>query len=274
MTGIDVAEELARLPAQPLAALAVLRLAEDPEASPADLGRLVETDPALCARVMRLANSHRSGAHGPIRSASRAVLQLGFQTVKGVAAAAATSLLADDVDLGPVDQWVHSVAVASGASAAAALVGVPEHEAFSAGLLHDVGALVLHRADPRTFARVRSEAAGGTATSLAEAERAAFGTSHADAGADALEIWEFPGSFVDAVRRHHDPVATLRPLGQAVVLGEAVAAAVEPVDVGEPQPSLEATLEALGIPRGSARMLVAGARDATSEVAGFLGGSR
>lgn len=273
MIGIDVAEELSRLPAQPLAALAVLRLVEDPETSPADLGRLVETDPALCARVMRLANSRHAGAHGAVRSASRAVLQLGFSTVKGVAAAAATSLLADEVDLGPVDHWVHAVAVASGAAAAAELLEVPAHEAFSAGLLHDVGALVLHRTDAARFAAVRARVHAGRA-SLDDAEREAFGTTHADAGADALEIWQFPRSFVDAVRRHHDPVSTLRPLGQAVVLGEAVAARIEPVALGEPQPQLGPTLEALALPGSSTRGLLARARDETAELAAFLGGAR
>lgn len=273
MSVVDVAEELSHLPAQPLAALAVLRLVEDPDASPADLGRLVETDPALCARVMRLANSPHSGARGAIRSASRAVLQLGFQTVKGVAAAAATSLLADEVDLGPTDHWVHAVAVAAGASAAAELLEVPVQEAFSAGLLHDVGALVLHRSDPAAFAAARAAARSGR-TSLEVAEREAFSTTHADAGADALEIWQFPRSFVDAVRRHHEPVGTLRPLGQAVVLGEAVAARIEPVEIGEPHPALEPTLDALGLPAGASRNLVARARQRAGEVASFLDEAR
>jgi len=275
VTEIDVAEMLSRLPAQPVAAMLVLRLAEDPDTSPAELGRLVEMDPALSARVMRLANSPHSGARGAVSSASRAVLQLGFSTVKGIAAAAATSLLGDDVDLGPPDHWIHAVAVAAGASAASELLGVPSNEAFSAGLLHDVGALVLHRFDPARYAQARADALRLTsAGALDHAERAAFGTAHADAGADALEIWRFPRSFVDAVRRHHAPPASGRPLAQAVVLGEAIAAQLEPLALGEDQPRLEATADALGLPTSACRTLTAQATKEMAAIASFLGASR
>src|SRR5271170_7424617 len=94
MTTIDVAELLTRFPAQPLAARLILRLVEDPDASPAQLARLIEMDPALSARVMRLANSPHYAVHDGVHSAARAVILLGVSTVRGLAAAAASSLLA------------------------------------------------------------------------------------------------------------------------------------------------------------------------------------
>src|SRR5579875_231639 len=146
MPPIDLAEQLTRFPAQPLAARLVLRLIEDPEAGPAQLARLVEMDPALSARVMRLANAPHNSTHGGVRSAERAVILLGFETVRGLAAAAASSLLADTVDLGPLDYWAHTIAVAASTAVAGELLGLPENESFSAGLLHDIGTALFHHA--------------------------------------------------------------------------------------------------------------------------------
>lgn len=275
MTNVDVAEQLSHLPAQPVAALLVIRLVEDPETSPAELGRLVEMDPALSARVMRLANSAHSGGHGAVRSAARAVLQLGFSTVKGIAAAAATSLLADNVDLGPPEHWVHAVATAAGASIAADVLGVPPSESFSAGLLHDVGSLVLHRCDRALYTSVVERAAAHPGSGgLDDAEREAFGMTHAEAGADALEIWQFPASFVDAVRRHHDPVSSVRPLGQAVILGGAIAALVEPVELGEHHARLEPTLAELGMSPTLGRALVSRTKQELEGIVSFLESAR
>jgi len=272
---VDVAEHLSRIPAQPVAALLVLRLIENPDTSPAELGRLVEMDPALSARVMRLANSPHSGVRSGVRSAQRAVLQLGFSTVRAIVASAATGLLAESADLGPDGNWLHSVAVAASASIAAELFGVPSNEAFSAGLLHDTGSLVLHRTNPTLYAEVVQIAmASSEPKALLDAELEAFGTTHPDAGADALDAWQFPRSFVDAVRNHHGAIDAVRPLTQAVILGQAIAHEIEPVELGEVTVRLDRVLAMAGLPAKLQKSLIVRARAELDSIANFLGQTR
>ena len=78
-------------------------------------------------------------------------------------------------------------------------------EAFVAGLLHDIGKVVLNTYLKEQFVRVLIRAAGGEVT-YAEAEREIFGFDHAEAGARLLERWNLPSSLVSAVRYHHAPL--------------------------------------------------------------------
>ncbi len=267
MHPIDVAEQLSRLPAQPMAALLVLRVAEDPDASPAELGRIVAMDPALSVRVMRLANSPHNGSASVVHSAARAVFQLGFTTVKAIAAAAASTLLADEVSLGPRHYWAHSIAVASGASVASGVLGIAENEAFSAGLLHDIGAAVLHRFAPERYDAL---VAGVVPGQLGRMERESFGMTHAEAGAQALALWHFPDQLVEAIRSHHDAVSSASLLTQAVILGEALAERAEPLHLGEGSPRLGETLEALGLASSLERTLVERTRAELAKIEAFL----
>src|SRR5947209_7188253 len=108
----------------------VLRIVEDPHASSADLARVIEADPALAARVMRLANAPYYGLTRRVGSAARAVVLLGFSAVRAIAISAASSLLSEEVDLGPTGFWTHSVTTAIGASVVAKQVGGPIADAF------------------------------------------------------------------------------------------------------------------------------------------------
>jgi putative nucleotidyltransferase with HDIG domain len=263
----DVAEQLTRMPAQPLAAMQIVRLVDNPDASPAELGRLIEMDPALSARVIRLANSPLYSVSTAVRSAARAVLLLGFTTVRGVAAAAASSLLTENPNLGPADYWAHSVSVAAASAVAAQVLGVAENEAFSAGLLHDVGAALLHGADPERYDEMIAATEPAT---LADAESSVFGITHADAGAEALELWEFPQSFVQAIRAHHEPVGQVSPLTQAIVLGEALAHESSNLSPEALQP-LAQVIDDLGLVRADCRLLLARTSTELHEIGRFLG---
>jgi len=271
MPNFNVDEQLARIPAQPIAATLILRLLEDPDASPSQLGRLVEMDPALSARVIRLANSPHNALRPEVGSAARAVIVLGYSTVRGIAAAAASSLLDENVNLGPQDHWAHSVSVAAGASVAAGVLGVGENEAFSAGLLHDIGSALLHGADPDRYEAMFADVQPGM---LDQAERAAFGTTHAEAGAAALELWQFPRSFVVAVRTHHEPVCKLDPLGQAVILGEALAEQLQPLSPAEAGPGLNDVIDELGLEASIRGLLIVRAQEEIKDISRFLESDR
>src|SRR5688572_13895104 len=100
-------------------------MVDDPHASTADLARLVETDPALSAQVMRMANSPYYGLSGNVASAGRAVVLLGFTTVRALAVSGACSLLSSERDdLFPPGFWPHAVTTGVAAAAVARRLGV------------------------------------------------------------------------------------------------------------------------------------------------------
>lgn len=192
--------ELQELPAQPSVAMRVVLTANDERSALSELGRLIELDPALTAHVMRLANSAYYGLNTPVSSATRAVTIVGLATARAVATSVAMGLEGPGV---PPGFWEHSAATASAAAVVAPRVGCNRADAFSLGLLHDLGAALLHRVDPQAYAEVTGLVAAGE-QSLVIAEIEAFGTSHDQAAAGVLEAWNFPPPFVAAVRSHHD----------------------------------------------------------------------
>jgi len=268
---LNVGEELARLPAQPIAAVQVLRLVADPDASAAQLGALIDTDPSLSARVLRLANAPHYGLAGTVSSASRAVVLLGFATVKGVAAAAANGLVAEHANFGPPDYWAHSIAAAAAAAVVARHVGMTPADAFTAGLLHDLGTALMYRADASLYEQV--SAAGGAG--LAEAELEAFGMTHAQAGAAALQAWKLPARLVHAVEDHHGaPDRRTDALTKVVVAGEALATTVEDLELAESSWPLGAAFDAIGVEARYHRKLIAEATQEFENTARLLQAAR
>ena len=145
----DLITEVTQLPVQPGAAMRLLWMLEDPRTSAADLGRLIESDPALSTQVIRLANTAFYGLSGKVSSAWRAVTVLGLATVRAIATTAAFDLFSEKGRSVPDDFWPHSVTTAAAAAAIARRVGIQPNDAFSSGLL----------ARPRQRARVPPGAA-------------------------------------------------------------------------------------------------------------------
>jgi len=226
-------QELLALSAQPAAAEQVLRIVGNSMAGAADVARVVETDPALAARVMRLANSPYYGAPRRVSSTRHAIVMIGFDTVRGLAVSAACSLLDGRAEVGPDGFWHHAVTTACTASVIARKVGASPADAFSVGLLHDIGAVLLHRRNPEAF----SEAMRSPSMSdIVAAELAAFGETHADEGAAALDAWGFPAPFIEAVAMHQHGVEEPQyVLGRVLRVAEAIACELSPM-AGYPTP--------------------------------------
>ena len=115
----DLVAEITQLPVQPGAAMRLLWMLEDPRTSAADLGRLIESDPALSTQVIRLANTAFYGLSGKVSSAWRAVTVLGLATVRALATTAAFDLFSEKGRSVPDDFWPHSVTTAAAASSLA-----------------------------------------------------------------------------------------------------------------------------------------------------------
>jgi len=141
-----------RLPSQGNIALRVLWMADDPTTTLSHLARAVESDPVLVARLLHLANSAYYSPRTPIANAERAITLLGFATVRTLATVVACGL----GSAAPVPQgfWQHAAAAANAAQLVAWRFGVPTGDAFTLGLLHDLGRGLLHVADPGRAATI------------------------------------------------------------------------------------------------------------------------
>ena len=214
-------EDLKRLPTQPSAAMRVLWALGDTDTSAGELARLVEADPALSTRIMQLANTAQYGLFRRVSSAAHAIMVVGFVSVRSLAVSSACGLFVDKRRSVPENYWSHSAATAAASSVIAEYTDAPISDAFSAGLLHDLGIALLFRQSPETYDTVVERAA--ELGSLCEAEREILGADHVWVAASVLEAWHFPAPFTQAIGGHHGDPASADPLTQAVIAGKALA---------------------------------------------------
>jgi len=215
-------ESIDRLPVMPAVASRVLAF-DDDVVSVMELSQVVSSDPALTVALLKVANSAYYGFARELSTVREAVMLLGFKQVRQVAVGASmmhawTGARREndgfDLDL----FWGHSMAVAVMAETAARKFNAarPE-EAFTAGVVHDMGVLAVRKAYPAEFALAVQQARrrGGP---LCDAELEFLGFTHAQVGAALAERWELPARLVDAVGRHHDALLTPANDGLAGVL--------------------------------------------------------
>ncbi len=266
----DLIAEVTQLPVQPGAAMRLLWMLEDPRTSAADLGRLIESDPSLSTQVIRLANTAFYGLSGKVSSAWRAVTVLGLATVRALATTAAFDLFSEKGRSVPDDFWPHSVTSAAAAAALARRVGIQSNEAFSAGLLHDIGSALVFRRAPRRYDGVLERLAANPELTLVEAEREEFGVTHAEVGAAALGVMRFPTDMVDAIGAHHtDPAQTPAQLGRLLVAADALALEVDGF-TSEQNIAIGVALEAIEIPASAEASLLEEVKRDQENLAGFL----
>ncbi len=202
------------LPPLPAAAARALTLARDPNSSSEALARVVATDPALAARVLAMSRSVTYLRRQPPRTLREAVATVGLRALRRIliAASARAAYRADDRVAQSL--WAHSLATALAAEELGkAIGGTAAGDAFIAGLLHDIGKLVLHLANPAAFATLGlfDEAA----------ERGLFGSTHAEIGARLAEKWGLEGDIVAGIRGHH--AADPSPLAACVARADRIA---------------------------------------------------
>lgn len=238
------------LPTQPLIAAAVLR--ELTNAGP-ELTALVEIDPSLTASVMAAANAPHLRQARRIASVRQAMVLLGTTAVEAIATSRTAALVMGPDDVGcPPRFWVRSVAAAAACAVLADRLGTNVDEAFTAGMLHDVGDLILFRSDPELHGVVATRMQKGGRT-VTEQEKVLFGRNHADVGADQFDRWFLPDRIVRAIRWHHgQPEALTDPLARIVWAGFRLGSHVSdnPLPVGANEVSRPAAvLGAIGLSR-------------------------
>lgn len=198
------------LPSVPTLYTELLRQLKAPEASMDDVARIIASDTAMTAKVLQLANSAFFGVRQHMVDPKDAVFYLGFDTVKGLALTVRvfSAFAGSGCPRFSVSSLAqHSVLTGTLARKLAQAIHLPDQaieDAFMAGLLHDIGKLVLVDALPGKYDQALRMAAAGSAPCW-EAEQKVFGTSHAEIGTYLLWIWGLPGAVVEAVAYHHAP---------------------------------------------------------------------
>lgn len=207
----DVIKKIRRLPTLPTIYSQLERIIADPSAPVSKVAAIIETDPSLSTTILRVANSAFYGFNDEIRSVGRAVVLLGANEIKHLAFAVTImryfkSKSKDDFDI--VAFWHHSLATAVCAkviatTAGSELIQYPE-EAFTAGIIHDIGKIVAHQFMHPSFMRALQIAAHKRIT-ISQAERLALGFTHAILGEALLIHWRLPPVLARAVRYHNTP---------------------------------------------------------------------
>ena len=229
----------------------------DERATAADVAEVLRTDPALTARLLKLVNSALYGLPRRVETVTRAVALVGMEEIRNLALAssAAEAFRRLPVRLADMDAfWRHSVYCANLSSVLGASPRGPGRERlFVAGLLHDVGWLVLFHEVPDPTRRVLEEARGDW-DNLHRLEKEILGLTHAEVGAEILKAWDLPDTLWEPVAFHHDPGSASRhPADTAAVhIANGVAAVLEPgllsveAGPGAPYPVHESAWEAAG----------------------------
>lgn len=202
------APELATIPS---VGQRLLRLAKDPRTTTQQLAQCIVMDPALASTVLRYANSPIYGAREPIREIVSAIIVLGFHQVCDLGVAASVRAL-DAPDEHADAHWRRSLVVASAASrlARAILGGRGGDETFVAGLLHDIGEVVLRRVTPEVFKQCyRAALAEEDSCALTAAN---LGFHAGELGAAVIRTWNLAPEIAACALHYADSSALARGL--------------------------------------------------------------
>ena len=197
-------EAIRTLPTLPSMLTQILATAADPDASALDLSRHVVSDQTLSAALLRLVNSAYYGMNRRVDSITRAIILLGFFEVRNLTLAATTFTNFPDNGSGfdRTQLWRHSLGAAIAAERLARACGRQPEGAFVAGLLHDIGKVVLDVLYPDLFRQASRQAHDNKALVI-ESETELFGLDHAAAGALLAEHWMLPPAVVASIHNHH-----------------------------------------------------------------------
>ncbi len=191
------------LPTIPVVATKVMQLIESENATAEELAKLVASDPAVAARVLKISNSSFYGCQRQIQTLSHAIVVLGFATLKSLVVAASVKQVYQPYGLTEKMLWEHSF----GAGLAARIIAretrlVSVEEAFLGGLFHDIGKIIMNAMNKQQFQEAMQRCYNDGLT-FEEAERQVYSYTHAEVGGLVIKKWNFPDMLMRAVLNHH-----------------------------------------------------------------------
>lgn len=209
--------KLGELHSAPLIAKQILELTKATDYDVRQIVECLEADPALAAKILRIVNSTHYGlAHG-VTSLRKAVTMMGRRSLRLIVT---TFSLVEGLTKGVSGRlynayWRNALTMACAASRLTKHhKGLVKDNAYSAGLLVDIGMLAFAQAERLRYTKLLIEAP--LSAELVQVERSAFGFDHAMLGARLLERWGFPEELIEATACHHDPIPSTNPTGLAV----------------------------------------------------------
>ena len=207
---VELVDKIDRLPSIPDLYFELVEVMHNPEAGIADVGTIIAKDMAMTAKILKLVNSAFFGLQQHVSTPVEATSYLGMDTIRSLVLSlhAFEQYEAVKIEGFSVESlWTHSLETAAAAKLIAAMEGCEKSlvdQAFVAGMLHDLGKLVL----ASNFAPQYTQVVKLTKSSdkpMAEVEEEIFGVSHAEVGGCLLGFWGLPVPVVEAIALHHQP---------------------------------------------------------------------
>ena len=194
----------------PQTAIRINSMVSDPNSTASDIGDIISQDPALTARLLRVVNSAFYAFPSQIDTISMAITVLGTRQLRDLVMTTSVINRFRDIPANVVDMenfWCHSLTTAIAAKNFANHMKISNSDRlFVAGLLHDIGKLVMYITLPDPSRQVM-EIAGEPQIDSDHVEEAIFGFNHAELGAELLRQWKLPESLIEPVAYHHVPTS-------------------------------------------------------------------
>jgi putative nucleotidyltransferase with HDIG domain len=208
----DYAKYLKNMPVIPDIASKILTVTEEKvDISFRELENTIKMDPGLSAKILKAANSAMYARQREVTNLQTAITLLGFKTIKSLVLLITASNMFSKSQHTTFYKffWKHSIINAFLARSLAEKTGARqiEDQCFLSGLLHDIGQVALHNANPEGYAQVL-ELAKKQRKRISEIEESLFGSNHREVGASVLRNWSFPGVYVDSAAEHGSPNIT------------------------------------------------------------------
>lgn len=202
---VNAAEKAIRLPRS---ATHIYDLASNPDTQIGELVSAVEVDPAFAAQMLRLANSAVYSPTSSIADLDAAIVRIGHRETAqlAIAMAAGSEFSALENELLQLTSfWKHSLTTAVLAKKFLKLFNLPVEGAFCAGLLHDLGLMVMFYTESSVMLDVLDQSLDSEYEDLVAAEKRVLGFDHTEVGSRIAENWGLPNVIIEAIRHHHCP---------------------------------------------------------------------
>lgn len=195
------------IPSIPPVAQLVLDKISNENTSAQELNQVISKDQALMAKVLKLANSPLFGYSRKVSKLSDAILVMGFKNIKSLVMASALQDFFKKFGLAEKLLWEHSLACASISKkiALSAKLAPMAEEAFLAGMLHDIGKVVLNLRTPDKMLGILQEVYANPGLTFSELEEKVYGFSHSEVGQLTARKWHFAPEIEEAIGSHHCP---------------------------------------------------------------------
>jgi len=191
------------LPTIPSVAKKIVKALANPNTNTNELNKLISTDQALSARLLKIANSAMYYCQREITTLTMAMSRIGFASLKSIVVAVSTKEIYKTFGESEKMLWEHSVGVSIACQTLAqALGGFKADEVFTGGLMHDIGKTLLNNKDPKKYGQVFEKVHEGGMT-FVDAEQEIYGFTHAEVGSLLISKWNLPEILTEGIRIHH-----------------------------------------------------------------------